>query len=72
MCGTCLERCQIDALIERDDTMEVDLARCIGCGLCVPTCPEDAISMIPKPQADIPPDNVVAMNIQIAKERGLM
>ncbi len=70
-CETCIERCQVDAIIENGDVMEVDLARCIGCGLCVSTCPDEAISMVAKPDAEIPPDNIVTMMMQIAKERGL-
>lgn len=68
-CGTCIERCQIDAVIEGDDAMEIDKARCIGCGLCVSTCATEAISMIEKPAASTPPQNVIMMNFQIAKER---
>jgi Na+-translocating ferredoxin:NAD+ oxidoreductase subunit B len=70
-CGTCLERCQIEAIIESDDYMEVDTARCIGCGLCVPTCPADAVQMVLKADAGVPPANVVEMNVRIMQERGL-
>lgn len=70
-CGTCLERCQMDAIKEGTDTYVVDLDRCIGCGLCISTCPAEAFSMIPK---DVPaplPKNVFDQMKQIAKERGL-
>ena len=70
-CGTCQERCQIEAVIEGDEFMEVDLTRCIGCGLCVPTCPEDAVSLVPKPAAEAPPANIVEMSLKMVKERGL-
>ncbi|MBU1671336.1 MAG: 4Fe-4S binding protein [Actinobacteria bacterium] len=70
-CGTCLERCQIDAIVERDGFMEVDEARCIGCGLCVPTCVEGAASLQAKPGIQAPPANFVEMNARILKERGL-
>jgi Na+-translocating ferredoxin:NAD+ oxidoreductase subunit B len=70
-CGTCLERCQIDAVVEGDDYMEVDTARCIGCGLCVPTCPADAVEMALKEDTEVPPANVVEMNVRILQERGL-
>lgn len=70
-CGTCLERCQIDALVEKDEFVEVDPARCIGCGLCVPTCPEGAASLTPKPEAESPPANYLEMNQRILQERGL-
>ncbi|MBN2026541.1 MAG: 4Fe-4S binding protein [Actinobacteria bacterium] len=70
-CGTCLDRCQIDAIVEGEEYMEVDEARCIGCGLCVPTCPADAIEMVPKEDAVVPAANMVEMNARILQERGL-
>jgi len=70
-CGTCLERCQIDAIEEGEEAMEVDPARCIGCGLCLPTCPEEAITLVEKPGTDAPPANIVEMLVRIALERGL-
>lgn len=70
-CGTCLERCQIEAIVE-GDFMEVDLARCIGCGLCVPTCPEKATSLVPKSDAKEPPSNFIEMQMKMAAERGLL
>ena len=70
-CGTCLERCQIEAVIEGDDFNEVDTARCIGCGLCVPTCPVEAVTMVAKKGALEPPANFGEMQIKILAERGL-
>jgi ferredoxin len=71
-CGTCEERCQMEAIREGDESHEVNEARCIGCGLCVPTCPEEAISMVEKPEAPSIPEDMVGMNIKIAQERGIM
>jgi Pyruvate/2-oxoacid:ferredoxin oxidoreductase delta subunit/DNA-binding Lrp family transcriptional regulator len=70
-CGTCLERCQIEAIKENPDYMEVDLGRCIGCGLCVSTCPNEAISMIPKENVPAPPANVLEMFGKLLEERGI-
>jgi electron transport complex protein RnfB len=36
-------------------TAVVDLTRCLGCGLCVETCPEDAIELRNKATEIIPP-----------------
>jgi electron transport complex protein RnfB len=69
-CRSCLERCQMDALIEGGEVMEVDLKRCIGCGLCVSSCPESAVSLIPKGQPPEIPTNVFDTLTRIAKERG--
>jgi len=38
----------MDALEMDGDIVRRDAARCIGCGLCVSTCPTDALSMIPR------------------------
>ncbi len=70
-CGTCLDRCQIDAIEEKDDVMEVNHARCIGCGLCVSTCPAEAIKLEEKPGMEAPPANMDEVLKRISKERGL-
>ncbi len=68
-CGTCAERCQINAVIE-GDTVEIDATRCIGCGVCVSTCPEEAITLIAKPESDI--NETFAETLQqILVERGI-
>jgi len=33
----------------------IDLKRCIGCGLCVPTCPENAMLLLVKKKEVLPP-----------------
>jgi len=53
-CGVCAdERCQVFAVEEKDDAYEIIKDKCIGCGLCVSTCPSDAISLVRKNQEDI-------------------
>ena len=54
-CGTCIERCQTNAIKLVDDLANVILKRCIGCGACVPTCPEGAIQLKKKDEENIPP-----------------
>jgi Na+-translocating ferredoxin:NAD+ oxidoreductase subunit B len=71
-CGTCLERCQMDAISLPDGTAELDLERCIGSGLCVTTCPSQALTLARKPDAQqrpVPKD-VVQMTIRMAQSRG--
>jgi len=71
LCGTCLERCQMEALREEDGSMRVDLDRCIGCGLCVPTCPTGAITLAAKDVSPAPYANYFHNLAGIARERGL-
>lgn len=54
-CGTCIDRCQMNALTLVDDISTVNKDRCIGCGACVPTCPADAIQLRKKEQETVPP-----------------
>lgn len=77
-CKKCTKKCQIDAIVVTDVLFqtgkkakihEVNLDRCIGCGLCVTVCPEQAISMQPKEVLPDVPENALAMNIAMAKER---
>jgi ferredoxin len=71
-CGICLdERCQVKAIRETDMSYSVIKERCIGCGLCVTTCPTDAIKLVHKPQAEIilPPNNPLAWNEERARLR---
>jgi ferredoxin len=62
-CGTCVSRCQVDAvaLTGPSGDAEVNLSRCIGCGLCVPTCPSDAMRLGKKEAAKVPPKDEEAL-----------
>lgn len=57
LCGTCKdERCQVNAIEEGKDAYRIIREKCIGCGLCVTTCPVEAISLIRKqPEEIVPP-----------------
>ncbi len=71
-CETCLDRCQMQAIESGEDHVTILAHRCIGCGLCVPFCPEEAIKLEPRPDAAEPPANITATMMQIMKERGLI
>jgi Na+-translocating ferredoxin:NAD+ oxidoreductase RNF subunit RnfB len=47
-CEMCIDRCQVYAIEMEGDTVAVDLAKCIGCGLCVASCPTESISLVRK------------------------
>jgi Na+-translocating ferredoxin:NAD+ oxidoreductase subunit B len=64
-CWTCLDRCQMDALVEDGDRVRLKSERCIGCGLCVTTCPNDALKLVRKAggrTSEVPPDLLATWN----------
>jgi NAD-dependent dihydropyrimidine dehydrogenase PreA subunit len=45
-CGTCEDRCPMEAIAVRDEGVAaVDGRVCIGCGVCTPTCPNEAVTL---------------------------
>jgi formate hydrogenlyase subunit 6/NADH:ubiquinone oxidoreductase subunit I len=51
----------MDAIsMTEDQVASIDLHRCIGCGLCINTCPEEALTLAAKPEEkhrEPPPTN---------------
>jgi len=46
-CGTCVEKCPVDAIKLNDsDIAEVNAEYCLGCGVCAHFCPENAITLL--------------------------
>jgi ferredoxin len=72
-CGECSERCQVQAIEERDGVFTVKEDRCIGCGLCVTGCPHDAAKLHRKPEEQIlhPPEDFSVWEKQRLRNRGL-
>jgi Pyruvate/2-oxoacid:ferredoxin oxidoreductase delta subunit len=68
-CGTCHDRCPMEALHAGDGATAVDLDRCIGCGLCVCTCPTEAVRLHAKPRETVPPKDFKALYGRIMTER---
>jgi electron transport complex protein RnfB len=71
-CETCVERCQMEAVVVEDEKAQVVINRCIGCGLCVTTCPTDAMTLVKKSGDNLylPPESGMETYIRIAQERG--
>jgi NAD-dependent dihydropyrimidine dehydrogenase PreA subunit len=70
-CETCLDRCQMEAIIIEDEMAVIDLERCIGCGLCVSTCPTEAVQLVKKAENKQyqPPQSKAEVFMQLAIER---
>lgn len=74
LCGTCVERCQMEAITLGEESAILDKNRCIGCGLCVTTCPEEAITLKEKPPSEQKevPSSLRETYMKIFKERMAM
>jgi Fe-S-cluster-containing hydrogenase component 2 len=61
----------MDAISYVDDIATIDLNLCIGCGLCVTTCPEDALSLKQKTEdtLSVPPADGNELYMKIGTER---
>ena len=72
-CATCEQRCQVNAC-SVDEVSTIDLKKCIGCGLCVTGCPNEAMKLTLRPDAEIihPPENYKAWEQQRLHDRGLL
>jgi Pyruvate/2-oxoacid:ferredoxin oxidoreductase delta subunit len=74
-CGVCAnERCPVEAIEETDGGDYLVIGeRCIGCGVCVVTCPTEAMSMVSRPEDELtlPPKHIVDWSVQrIANRSG--
>jgi len=73
-CGTCAdERCQVNAIEEGEEVYQVIRERCIGCGLCVPTCPSEAVQLVRKPAEELvsPPKDEMDWYDERGRQRGV-
>jgi electron transport complex protein RnfB len=61
----------MDAVVESDGVVEINLDRCIGCGVCISTCPEEAITLVQKETVVVPPATHDEKLDRIMTERGL-
>jgi Na+-translocating ferredoxin:NAD+ oxidoreductase subunit B len=68
-CGTCVERCQVNAIKidENSSAAVISLERCIGCGNCVVTCPSEALKLVKKAEETAPPLDAPALYKMLAE-----
>jgi Fe-S-cluster-containing hydrogenase component 2 len=63
----------MDAItISGEGIAQVNMERCIGCGLCVTACSTKSIILNPKMTKRIPPASSGEQMMQIAKDRGII
>ncbi len=57
LCEDCIEFCQFDALslTPADPYIQINATRCVGCGVCVPACPDSALTLVRRPEGEIMP-----------------
>ena len=70
--GRCVDECQFGVL-SLEMVARVDDVRCVGCGVCVLACPEEALALVRRPEAEVlpPPITEIDWQAQRAAARGL-
>ncbi len=64
-CGSCVDRCQMEALTLDGEVVTRTAESCIGCGLCISVCPTEALKMESRDEALVPPQNQRALRQSI-------
>lgn len=66
-CGKCLDRCKFKACsFDENGKPQTDFAECLGCGLCVSTCPTKARTLIQRD--DYKHEDVITTDILLGKK----
>ena len=67
ICGTCVDRCQVNAItIEKEgDLPIIEYEKCIGCGSCNFTCPGDALTLKRRAPSTAPSDSMSELHDKI-------
>jgi electron transport complex protein RnfB len=68
-CGTCEQRCQLEAISLEDGIVIVNKNLCIGCGNCTIICPEEAIILKKKTTEFIPPPSKTELYLEIMHKK---
>jgi formate hydrogenlyase subunit 6/NADH:ubiquinone oxidoreductase subunit I len=62
-CLWCVERCVFGALEEADGLLRAMPEKCFGCGMCVPACPMEAITLVVVREPDHIPTGTPGFNM---------
>lgn len=57
-CGSCVDRCQMEALSLSGDSVVRNAERCLGCGLCISVCPTGALKLGLREGVLAPPEDL--------------
>lgn len=69
-CAICVEeRCPVGALTMDDDLAVIETSRCIGCGLCITTCPTGALQLTRREGHQLPPATARDLVEQVVKHK---
>jgi ferredoxin len=68
-CGVCEARCQMEAITSPEGKAVVNRARCIGCALCLTTCPSGALRLEAVDRPQDPPDDTKALYLKLFEDR---
>lgn len=64
-CKTCLNRCNMNAISFENEIMHINTNLCLGCGVCVITCPTKAIQLKFKDKRRKPPKGPYLLFLKI-------
>ena len=59
----CVEVCPVDCFYEGENMLVISPDECIGCGVCEPECPVEAI----KPDTELGLEKMLAINAEFSK-----
>lgn len=71
-CDACAPpRCPMDAITNGSGSYAVAADRCIGCGVCAPVCPTEAIRLVRRQEngRPVPPKDIVHWSVERMSSR---